>query len=841
MTAHGNLFKTQELLPTTTGGALTLTTPTSGVFTKLHPTLFVDIKGGNFDALDRATIGLTKVNQGSAGEITEQSSTTYDDPSALGLGHQSCNAVHQCGTFAYDAEGRVQQITYSDTLSPTRTAMFDPDGRVASVTSSVYGAQTYSYDSDGRLTQSVEPSSGGVTSSATLSYNYYANGWKTSVNVSSSGFSQAALFAYSYRSDGLTESQQINDTANALVGTTTLTFTRSTAGRVQSRSEAGPGSNPNTIASSYDAYGRPSGMSDPAGSYINAEYDATGHELGVGTSVGGVAAVASMAYTQRGELTKIATGVPNPAVTAYANGIGVTLPQAGWEGSTTWDPQMGVVLGSASDGGSGPSSNTTGSTFDAAGRSVAVSVTNSFPDGLGDGSDTEEANSSTKIYDDENHLVAATAGPLLGSGGQTYSQMLAYNWGPNGHPIQIGSTPINVTGTPSNMAFETLHWDGDQLLFTTDSSGQLDDIKVGSIADITPLDPGYKGITFYDRDFSGEVGFCHNATGAAGSGKTNPYLRTSKLGSLPTSPCAVTGHGQTMTGPSSIAWWSGEGMTVPGGRWATNGSAQVGHGTLIGMPRADGITDGLNVIQGVRSYDPTLGSWTTPDAYSGDVSAPASQKGYIWNDNNAVAYSDPGGFDAHVFFDPSDGDGAGDGYSNFYWQDNTDSGCYIDTLGTTYEAQYEGEEGDEEDETFEAASAYQPAYSAEELATGVNDWEGASRDQRRAQVARHIKHAVEFGTDWTTDDYLRSAGFYLRSARLPAGNREMVLQVKEADSLDPKWSRFYAYDQEDNILLIVTNGRISTFFRPVDGLNYFQNDTGSGHPVDVIPALLPGQ
>ncbi len=224
--------------------------------------------------------------------------------------------------------------------------------------------------------------------------------------------------------------------------------------------------------------------------------------------------------------------------------------------------------------------------------------------------------------------------------------MLAYNWGPNGHPIQIGSTPVGVAGSPTNLAFETLHWEGDQLLFTTNSSGQLDDIKVGSIGDITPLDPTYKGLTFYDRDFSGSVGFCHNATGAAGSGRTNPYVRSSKLGSLPTSPCTVTGRSQTMAVSGSIAWWSGEGMSVPGGRWATNGNAQVGHGTLIGMPRADGITDGFNAVQGVRSYDPTLGSWTTPDGYSGIISAPASQKSYIWNNDDAVGYSDPSGFAA---------------------------------------------------------------------------------------------------------------------------------------------------------------------------------------------------
>ncbi len=681
--AHGNLFKTQEFLPSTSGGALGLTMPSSGSFTKLHSAQWTDIKGGNFDALDRSTVALTKVNQGVDGEVTEQSYATYDDPSALGLTHQTCNAVHQCGTFGYDAEGRTTQITFSDGLSPSRATEYDPDSRVASVTSSVYGAQTYSYDGDGRLTQTIEPSGGGVTASATMNYRYYANGWKTGIDVTSAsgGFTLPALFAYSYRSDGLIESQQINDTGNSLVGTTTLSFTRSSAGRLQTRFESGPGSNLNTITNTYDAYGRATDVSYPAGSYIHAEYDASNQELGVGSSVGPTIP-ATMTYTRRGELIDVATGAPNPTVTNYANGVSVALPLPGWEGNVTWDPQMGVVLGSESDNGNGADNNDTSSqsgfTFDAAGRNTAVSIVNSFPDGLGDGFDTQENSNSTKIYDDENHLVAATTGPFPGNGSngnQPYNQLLAYNWGPSGHPIQIGSSPVGVAGTTSNVAFETLHWDGDQLLFTTNSAGQLDDVKIGSMGDITPLDPTYRGLTFYDRDFSGTVGFCHNATGAAGAGSTNPYMRNSKLGSLPTGPCTL-GRGQTMKAPSSMAWWSGESMTVPGGRWMTNGNAQVGHGTLIGMPRADGITDGFNVIQGKRSYDPTLGSWTTPDANAGDISDPGSQKSYLWNNNNPVSYSDPTGYVASMFLDPSGGDSGDDDETAHLDESDTSLGLY---------------------------------------------------------------------------------------------------------------------------------------------------------------------
>jgi hypothetical protein len=39
-----------------------------------------------------------------------------------------------------------------------------------------------------------------------------------------------------------------------------------------------------------------------------------------------------------------------------------------------------------------------------------------------------------------------------------------------------------------------------------------------------------------------------------------------------------------------------------------------------------------------------LHGWTTPDAYSGDISDPMSRKSYMWNRNNPVSYADPSGY-----------------------------------------------------------------------------------------------------------------------------------------------------------------------------------------------------
>jgi hypothetical protein len=69
------------------------------------------------------------------------------------------------------------------------------------------------------------------------------------------------------------------------------------------------------------------------------------------------------------------------------------------------------------------------------------------------------------------------------------------------------------------------------------------------------------------------------------------------------------------------------------------------------MPHPDGIWDGSNTIQGVRSYDGAIAAWTTPDAYKGDVHDPMSQQSYMWNRNNPFTYADPTGFDTVLIFD----------------------------------------------------------------------------------------------------------------------------------------------------------------------------------------------
>ncbi len=112
-----------------------------------------------------------------------------------------------------------------DSLSPARTTSFDPDGHIAGVTSAAYGTESYTYDANGNKLTEQEASGGTVTSPATFSHVYYADGKLAQVNVTSSGLSQTALFAYSYRVDGLVQTQTINVAAQSNVGSTSVGFT----------------------------------------------------------------------------------------------------------------------------------------------------------------------------------------------------------------------------------------------------------------------------------------------------------------------------------------------------------------------------------------------------------------------------------------------------------------------------------------------------------------------------------------------------------------------------------------------------------------------------------------
>jgi RHS repeat-associated protein len=162
----------------------------------------------------------------------------------------------------------------------------------------------------------------------------------------------------------------------------------------------------------------------------------------------------------------------------------------------------------------------------------------------------------------------------------------------------------------------TLHWDGDTVLFVSDTSGNVVDFKIGLDGDITPRDPIFTGLTVYDRDVADGVIEASNALGHSTLSPVDPMSLSQSSGS------------QSATYP-----------TVYSASLQPESPA-----VAIAFLRSDGFMwDGLQ-INGVRAYDPTLGSWTTPDAFEGDAHDPASQQKYMWNRGNPVDYGDPSGY-----------------------------------------------------------------------------------------------------------------------------------------------------------------------------------------------------
>ena len=435
------------------------------------------------------------------------------------------------------------------------------------------------------------------------------------------------MFTYSYRNDGPLQTEQINDTQVAHIihqGKTTLSYTYTNAGRLAGRSESGVAALPSPQTTIHyqtsPATGLVSEQDTPVGNLTGLAYTAES-ELSQVTSPGSPACTfptTGYTYTVRGELIQSPQcPLGNPSTPFQANGLAVHVNGTS-SGTYTWNAlltAMNQIVGSSScDGVSDPCVSSW--QYDFAGRltqqqgPLPIIGTNQY---------NVPAYHS---YDAENHLISTQLVRPLPS--PAWYENSA--WGPDGHPIKIGTY-----ATASSEADERLHWNGDQLLFTTNQTSglTLDDIKVDVQGDILPGDSGYKDLTFYDRGPGGTILGCHNATGTTYVGLTDSWLGT------PTFRCAVPSPTAAPSMPASTIW-----LGSPYG-----GTIGLGYGRTIGMPRLDGFVDGFNTVQGVRAFDATAGLWMSPDTGFSSISNPISQKSYAWNNNNPLSFADPSGND----------------------------------------------------------------------------------------------------------------------------------------------------------------------------------------------------
>ena len=616
--AYGTLFKTQEWLANTTP---VWTEPNwSSQNTTQPPALgspsWTDVSGSAVDALDR-TVGEYRETLTRSNSYDTPSSVAGAPSNALGLLAQSCNGAGECKSFQYDERALVTQQSFSVSSSPAQQFTHDEDGRKVGA-SSANGTLSVVYDAEGRVAsrnQAIAPNG----RSATIAYHYYADGKRSALDVTTQAVAAPSALTYSYRSDGKMVTLAYNYGLSATWG-----FSYTNAGRMTTRSDT-VNATPTTMTYDPSKTGLLSGMTYPAGSDTSLSYDAEGELLsGVLPNNPYV-----NAYTRRGEvLTSPIDSAGSMVSYGFADGVLIPIKQS--TNGTYWKPYTysidairGVPIDThaintctqvntscGTDLG-GDVSSDTHYQYDRAARQSASTLTGPQSSSTGNASQ----GTVSKQYDVEDHLLRQDFANMPGFAAklpQTWS--LHYSYGPEGHPFTVGTTShVSAGAAPTDFQDDSLFWDDDAMLFSEDSQGNIDDFKIGTLADYQPhayLQAGGQGplLSVIDRDGKGQTIACHYSDGTAS---------------------AAASYGDRFIANS-----------VP----CVESSGTIGRGGILTMPKTDGLFDGWNTIQGVRSYDTQAGVWNTPDAYAGDVHDPMSQKPYMWNGNNPYQYSDPSGY-----------------------------------------------------------------------------------------------------------------------------------------------------------------------------------------------------
>jgi YD repeat-containing protein len=627
VSAHGNQFKQQTCV---TAAIQSYSNPGSSC-------QWLDQKGAAFDSLDRP---VSQYFYQPGGNLQSQTMTYDATSSTIGLLSSTHNALGETTAYGYDAAGRVSSISFtaasnypgstSSVQTPSRNYVYDTDGRVSSIATTAFGTEAATYLPDGSLATITEPTGGSgiayypsttfagtLSSPATISYAYYPNGWRSGVSVASAGLSQNNLKQYSYRGDGLLQKRSLNALGQAIWQG--LSYTA--GGRLLNEGDL---YNSSARSMTYDQYGQLSSLQiTSAGTYTSIQHDLEGGILSYNISpslygqYGGPTSI-SNTYNVRGEL--LSQGCGNLGVSQIcASAHGFLYPpdvsdycvnyQSGRWGDTAcgtqytkFDARNGANLGTpvhftSFDGTNNQNNRPTDAqystvfAYDLVGRQLG-SQTNGFFTG------------GTAWFDIENHVA-----------GSSQVSGLRYAYGPDGNLLFSEQDGTNPDGSWYYRKL-THHWDGGNLLFTTDSSNNVQHLLLDKTAEIMPQ-TSYTAPTFFDRDFSGTVVSAHNATGYGGL----------FYGSLQTQPNVYA----PPLFPASSAGFS---MGLP----STN------NGPLLHFWRTDGYYDGFQTIQGARSYYGSTGQWASMDAYGGDPMSPMSGQPYVWNGNDSISSSDPTGY-----------------------------------------------------------------------------------------------------------------------------------------------------------------------------------------------------
>jgi YD repeat-containing protein len=654
LAGYGGLYKTQECLPASSLKLLSLTD--AGHYSSCQ---FEDVRGNSFDGLDR-TVAKFELAYGT----TPVTLNTYDASGQYDLLSSTANAVSQSTTYAYDNIARVKQLTFGGATPQAdgRQYSFDADGRTASIqdTSSNFGTVRYTYDVDGNRLSTAEPNgSAGEPAASIICDSYYLDGLREYQSIGdenhdtcgsiqgqpgNGGIRQNQILSYSYRQhDGVLSSEQVN--WNGHQETFSLSYTPSERETTQidplknQTVNMPPGYTSTTLGQKsyqYDSYGRVSQLIMPEGfeestfvydgddELVSYQVQNSGNSRQLTLNVRGeVLADLAQAPTYSANGTQVGDGNSNigSAYTQLApNGQQFDIRSGMITVITNpfWAQYKGLLVGAGSYV----------YTYDAAGRQTQAAQYPTWP-----GTSGQTAAYST-TYDAENHI--ATTGNttnfcvnIMNGLSCNPGGTVTATWGPDGRQR------VDLFGGGAQY---TAHWDGDEMAFSTsptsstgawlyigklgimDSSGNL----YVADWDQTGEQQSSHGIilTSYPSGFQ-STGTWYNTWSPGGA--RNVFITKMNQG---TQINPEQQHGSCgFTDPHNNTYESCPSFTP-----------------TFAMLRKDGYNMAGGLVQGARTFDMTSNQWLTPDAYAGDAHDPASQKPFMYNNNNPVEWSDPSGY-----------------------------------------------------------------------------------------------------------------------------------------------------------------------------------------------------
>jgi YD repeat-containing protein len=482
--SHGNLFSTQTYVPP---DQIPFTNNPSGAQLPPGPTGWQTTAGYAYDVVSRITTAYKIQPSWYATQVWQTFQSSYDSSaSTYGLLASVTDPLNQTTNYTYDAIGNLlsKQFANSVVSTPAKFFVYDASGNITGIAGAYVVGQphrnppfAYQYDADGRLVSKTD------ALSTTLSYTYYPNGKKASLSVAGPefkpAFNQNNLFQYAYRADGLPIDEVVNYAVGDTPGTGKVqpsqlfSWSYTPAGRFTGLSD--PLFPAGAVSETYDSYNRPAQYHIPAGTYTIAGIDAEGDTTQM-TGAYQPPVTENIAYDARGELASVSTNPSSSTGEEYADASGYLDPLTSNGSVVTeayFDPINAVKLWqrNATDTGL----NTW--VFDAAGREQSLTSMNV--------QGTSVLYQGTSKYDVENHLVSYQVSPAVPA-------TIQYAWGLDGHLATLSGDPSRKGQSGYSPGDESLTWDGDQLLFTANSNLQVDDIKIGTLADITIPSSGFK-------------------------------------------------------------------------------------------------------------------------------------------------------------------------------------------------------------------------------------------------------------------------------------------------------------------------------------------------------------